>query len=486
MSDDENSQPPSNEGATNAESTSGGWEVAESDPVGEGTSDNSEANVSGEEQSSDEQHSEQGDSDQMETLISDVVDEEFKSDDEHERVEEDTQPGYCRELEKDYGSEVDKEYSPRSLATPAVQAPSREYRGIPATSGAQRDRIKRALSEFMQNERKKDREAADVVINPRKRTKNVYYGDPGRFVKPEPFASGVAHDIRWSTWIDWKVQFEAALSVSGELSEHQKANHLFLSVGGELRQIVNAYGLKPEPSQVPLDYPFYEKLVEGLDKHFEGTSDATVDIKNLMSMVQKEGEPVREFHVRLMLQARVCFKKSFATGDYSGLLRDRLVGGLRDKEIANMAFLNEWGIEKVVEVASRGETLQLNKKALVEQKPIVEVFEIDSDDPPNVAATRRSDSASGTQRFARSRNERSNFGRPSRDGGDGRDPCKNCGLVRHRPSLGCPAIGKPCRNCKRLGHFAVVCKDRRGGRREVNEVPAFAKQENAADEVIHE
>lgn len=432
------------------------------EPISENIADG----TSGKE-SDDESQIVESEDDDIEGIVSEVVDEQCHSD-----GDIDNSPSYRRDLEKDYGVQDGRQNPNTPLGTPLIRNTS-EARP-PMTTCAKRQRIKDALADFM---RSNQLGGSDSQRQPQKRRKQ---GDSTKFIKPDPFPTGVPHEARWSTWLDWKVQFDAALAVSGSLSQNQMANHLFLSVGAELRQIINAYALKPDPSQVSEDFPFYDKLLEGLDKYFEGSSDATVDIKNLMEMSQKESESVRDFHVRLMLQARVCFKRNFSSSEYSTLLRDRLVGGLRDREVANMAFLNEWDVEKVVEVASRSETLKLNRKMVAETAPLAEVFEVRSNDAPSDNRRDRRAQEFPVSHAFTTASKRLNRPSTSRsDNSRGSGPCKNCGLKLHRPS-GCPAIGKDCRRCKKIGHFAIVCN------REVNEIVSEAKQESNEEKVIYD
>lgn len=456
-----------------AESTSGGWEVTETeddqDHQAAGVADDAPLKERSPSYSvSDSQRS--GGSDQLDALISEVVDEECKSDDQRSNDGSvRSNPEYRRGLDKDYDSD-DECPSTSKQVTPRAQDQSRK---TPPTTCGKRERIKQALADYMRANRQSNRDSTDAIGHPAKRAKNIFYGSElGKFIRPEPFPVGVPHDTRWSTWIDWKVQFEAALAVSGRLTQNEMANHLFLSVGSDLRQIINAYGMKPEVAKVPADYPFYDKLVEGLDRHFEGSSDATVDMKNLMGMSQKEHESVRDFHVRLMLQARVCFKRNFVGGEYTELLRDRLVGGLRNREVANMAFLNEWGIEKVVEVAARSETLQLNKKLMAEMKPLAEVFEVKAEVSP--LQERRPDLSNRVSKSSRSGRDSKRPARAPKSGeGFRRGPakCKDCGLERHRTGS-CPAIGQECRECHEIGHYAAACN------RRINEVSASSESKS--------
>lgn len=451
---------------TGVASTSGVWEVASDesetdgrDIAGKGPDNN---------QDSDEEvrsNLDSDGSDKLDEIISDVVDKEYESD--RDPVDDDARTVIRRDLEADYDDDATEARTEKQPDTP-MPTTSR----APPTTCGKRERIKQALADYMRG----NRIPPEGPTGPPKRPRS---NKSGKFVRPDPFPIGVPHDARWSTWVDWKVQFEAALAVSGSLSQHEMANHLFLSVGSELRQIVNAYGMKPELSQVSRDYQFYNKLIEGLDKHFEGTSDATVDMKNLMALAQRDSESVRDFHVRLMLQARVCFKRNFVAGEYTSLLRNRLIDGLRDREVANMAFLNEWSVEKVVEVASRSETLQLSKKLLGEAKAITEVFEVKTEKPPlerrgEVGKPFQSRGYRGTDRYDRRGTAQSSRG----SGSVNRErawPCGDCGLPKHRFGS-CPAIGRTCRECLKPGHFASVCKQRRD--RDVNEVDAsHGKQE---------
>ena len=226
-------------------------------------------------------------------------------------------------------------------------------------------------------------------------------------------------------WRDWAKVLRAALSFVPNWSETQKANYVTVVGGQILRDIIEAYDLTPKKSKFK-----FRRLMNRIEKHFVSLTDVALDHQALLMCKQQAGETTNSFYIRLMKLLRcTSFDDSFT--------RTHFINGLRDRDLAEQAITNGWTLQATVASASRREvllkTVKPEKSPLM--PPAAEVFAV-------------------------------NYGGPSRGSGvpnkgfqqraGNQKPCASCGIRIHKGK--CPAIGKECRNCKTVGHFARVCK----------------------------
>jgi hypothetical protein len=80
----------------------------------------------------------------------------------------------------------------------------------------------------------------------------------------------------------------------------------------------------------------------------------------------------------------------------------------------------------------------------------------------NATSTYRADRNASNQSRQSGQGGQQNRGRSHSRGHDrtsrsNDDQCRNCGNKRHRDMNQCPARGKDCKNCQKIGHFSYVC-----------------------------
>lgn len=281
-----------------------------------------------------------------------------------------------------------------------------------------------------------------------------------KFFKPDQFPPNTPPERKLEVWLDWKKQFGISLELAGKLSQRTSANFLFMSVGDEVRKIISAYEMMPEVGDVPEAYEHYTELITKLDDHFRDSSDVTVHLNIFSSMKQESKESARDFRIRLTRQAELCQLQNAQE-----FIRNRFVQGMKDKQLAERAFVDNWSFEAVVAAAARKEILQSKPEAFepwgatLNRQDTVEVAALQTQasraqwqqwQKRNMAGGR-----SYTNRFGPSQSNRNT--REVVDRKDQPKPCANCGIKIHRFGT-CPAVGKECKKCKKIGHFAVNCR----------------------------
>ena len=150
---------------------------------------------------------------------------------------------------------------------------------------------------------------------------------------------------------------------------------------------------------------------------------------------QEENESIDQYVTVLRTLAATCEFQTL----HDGLIRDRIVCGIRNQTIKERLLReSELTLQKTLDICRASE---------VSPKQVKSLSDLSS---ANVDALGKDQ---------RKHNHRGNFRRHNNKPDNGKPPnksCGNCGRV-HEPKS-CPAYGKKCNNCHKLGHFAKLCR----------------------------
>ena len=121
--------------------------------------------------------------------------------------------------------------------------------------------------------------------------------------------------------------------------------------------------------------------------------------------------------------------------DKESSIRDRLLVGLRDRELSEMLQLQpDLTLKTAIDVARQHKQVKVQMSE--QQTPVV-----------NAVKSRTSQDRKYFQKGAQ------------RQHGVSQHPkCGRCGRDLHRKPTECPAIGKICHNCGKRNHFAAFCR----------------------------
>lgn len=228
-----------------------------------------------------------------------------------------------------------------------------------------------------------------------------------------------------------------AIELSGVRSQRIKAGYVMISGGEEIRSLIYSLDLIPEEEDVEEGFRFYDALMHNLDAHFRGMADRSIDLSIFNGLKQEESEGARDFRIRVHRHARLC-----GIGEQDVIIKSRFIDGMRDKLTAQRAYMEDWELDKIVEVASRGEAAVALKprgwlSTPAQSVEVAEVVETGTTAVGRLKDTPRTGTKAKDQPAA--------------------SKCYNCGLIR-RSKHSCPAKGKKCINCGKMGHFKAVCR----------------------------
>lgn len=177
----------------------------------------------------------------------------------------------------------------------------------------------------------------------------------------------------------------------------------------------------PEPKESLQD------LIQQFDAYFSGGDSLLLHRKHFLQMKQAPNESISQFAVRLRRQATICQYEDacqWLCRDVfvAGVHQDRIGERLLTEDIKKLTFDNAVAKAEVMERASRDR---------------IHVKEPEAESDINSVSS--------------SHKPRSNP-KPT--------CCMRCGIEGSHGRSGCPAKDAECRYCKKIGHYARVCRKR--------------------------
>lgn len=246
-----------------------------------------------------------------------------------------------------------------------------------------------------------------------------------------------------STWPEWRKRFDRyvlASKLNAEAKEVQIST-LVYSMGSEAEKIFGTFETTADTTLA--------EVLEKYDNYFNPRVNVIHERAVFHSRQQGSSETVESYLRALYDLAEHCaFDKKEET------IRDRLVVGLRDRELSEKLQLQaELTLADAVKQARQHEQV---KHQLQEQRP---AGHVDAAESSNLQYRQ---GARGRARGQRSRGPRSSG--PARGGrtysgakAPNHPSCTRCGRS-HKQQEPCPARGQRCRKCGKLGHFAAMCR----------------------------
>lgn len=262
------------------------------------------------------------------------------------------------------------------------------------------------------------------------------------------FPKDIPSNKLWENWQSFIENFEIAASLSTFAGSADRAKLLYLSLGKNLQDIIGAADLRPDYR----DPKCYSKLVDGVNKYFRSMTDTAAEHDAFLAMRQMDGEPIVAFHARLRQMVRLC---DYSPSDQVRFVLAQLLTGMRNQELALVARTYEHDANKIVQAATRVETYEASKHNVM--KKSAEVMAVNRKRESN--REREPPSKMRKEEDNREYEARKSRGPPREHRQGQRTRCWRCGFLFHKNKI-CPALDKQCSTCRKVGHFAVTCRNK--------------------------
>ena len=234
-------------------------------------------------------------------------------------------------------------------------------------------------------------------------------------------------------WNDWATRLDELFVASDTKDDEQKRATLFLLGGTKLRKIHNSIPDKDEPEEGEK----YRHAIKKLTDYFNPKRNRVIEIYKFRQAKQLSQENIEQYVTRLRLLSTYCEFPEVDDEIIGQVIQSCFSANFRRKLLRTP----DLDIEELLQLGRINDTVE-------EQAKIVEgvAENFSSNEEINMINSNKN-------RLHKFETRRKYFGKDKTD-----KKCFKCGL-RYPHEGSCPAIGKKCRKCHQLGHYAIVCKD---------------------------
>ena len=225
-------------------------------------------------------------------------------------------------------------------------------------------------------------------------------------------------------------------------NEEDKCAYFLLCIGEKGREIYKTLQLPPETTTNEDGEIVWQRKTEELKKAFkaycEPRKNLTYERHKFFTRNQIESESIDQYVTELRTLASTCEFKDLQ----DGLIRDRIVGGIRNAALRERLLrIADLSLEKAIDICRAAEQSKRQLKSFSE-KPASNI------DHVRAKPTFQKRGSAGDRHSHKPQQQQKT--------------CGNCGRL-HGPKA-CPAYGKKCNTCSKIGHFAKLCRSGRKSR----------------------
>ena len=199
-----------------------------------------------------------------------------------------------------------------------------------------------------------------------------------------------------------------------------------------------------------------EFVINKLEQYIKGSTNPLVAVVDCLKIKHPVNSPVQTFFTAVLEQVKMCdCEKITNPKDWICLLATCLNMNL-PTAMTKILLLKDFNFQTAMDIA------------IEEEKAVNTAKQLNGGADPYAAATStyKADRNAGNQNRQGGQQERGRSGsrghhRSSRSDSSSTKPearCKNCGNRKHKDANQCPAKGKDCKKCLKIGHFAQVCR----------------------------
>ena len=258
---------------------------------------------------------------------------------------------------------------------------------------------------------------------------------------------------RWEKWLE---RFQRDLLYNGVDSAEKTETAqmaLLIYAGNEVEDIHDSLPepVKPETT-TDAQWTVYKKSLAKLNSYFVPQKSNDFAIFELMNVKPEPKEATQNCAARLRNAAAKC---DFTNWNADKMIKCLIITNMSDEELRLDCLQENYTLDQVLGKTQRKEDAQVMS------------HKIDKDEVNKLGERRKHAPSNQTKKQEPSRRW-DGRSKPSSTGAGARNRgasepnkekwCRNCGGERHNNfHEECPAVGKPCNYCKKVGHFRKVC-----------------------------
>ena len=250
-------------------------------------------------------------------------------------------------------------------------------------------------------------------------------------------------------WKKWKSCFTIFLQATESIEKPDvtKSSILLHCIGPQAKEIYDTFQFEAGNEMK------FNNIIEKFDEYFNPRKNLTFNRYNFLTARQNDTESFDEFYTRLRKLSENCELGELR----DSLIKDIIIIGIRDTKLKER-FLreNDINLETVLKNGRACEASKKQSKTLKSEKEtLLGVHQVHDRQP------------SKDQRRTPPRNPKTYY--PKSKSNDMINKCKFC--TGSHPRGACPAYGKTCNNCGKIGHYSKCClKSKSNDKKRVNTV----------------
>ena len=243
----------------------------------------------------------------------------------------------------------------------------------------------------------------------------------------EPHGDRLDLGKRWERWLQ---RFERDLKYNGvdpNLPTHSETAQMALLIyaGTEVEDIHDSLPTPIKPEGLSDEqWTEYRKSVEKLNIYFLPQRSNDFALFELMRTKPQTDERTRNYAARLRKAAEKC---TFEDWSADKMIKCLIIANMQDEQLRLSCLQKDMTLNALLEKAEKKEDATTMSKMMTDKDDVRKVDK---------------------KRFRDFRNQ---------SGTQDNSYCFKCGNSKHGEDEECPAAGKKCDYCKKLGHFAKVC-----------------------------
>lgn len=211
---------------------------------------------------------------------------------------------------------------------------------------------------------------------------------------------------------------------------------------GSTREVTDVNG---EQVNLPDEY---NKLCNSFKMYFTPKQNLSFEVYKFRQAKQEPGEGIDSFYTRLRTLAGTC-----EFHDKDSEIAAQIIQGCTSSRIRRRALRDNYTLDKLIEETR---ALELSEKRATEMEASI-AKPVNAVRQEGVHSRGRSRGHFRGRARGRARGRGAGRGNPQQVT-NSNDRCGNCGGDKNHKR--CPAVGLECRNCKKLNHFAKVCRSK--------------------------